>query len=151
MEGVVPKHVFEPKTVQRMELLVLDVLEWRMRLVTPFNFLAFFAHKLDPTGRYSGFIATQASDMILAAVSGNCSFLQIFIIGLNMSVNLCSTINYFFTDASILQYRPSCIAASALLCTATNIQALPHMESEIAESWCDGLSRVSKLNTHHLT
>ncbi|KAE8715641.1 Interferon-related developmental regulator family protein / IFRD protein family isoform 1 [Hibiscus syriacus] len=33
---------FETKTIQRMELLVLNTLEWRMSLVTPFAFLHFF-------------------------------------------------------------------------------------------------------------
>ncbi|KAF8030437.1 hypothetical protein BT93_E2776 [Corymbia citriodora subsp. variegata] len=34
-----PSYMFEPKTVQRMELLVLSTLEWRMNPVTPFSFL----------------------------------------------------------------------------------------------------------------
>ncbi|KAI3442216.1 CYCLIN domain-containing protein [Psidium guajava] len=34
-----PSYMFEPKTVQRMELLVLSTLEWRMNSVTPFSFL----------------------------------------------------------------------------------------------------------------
>ncbi|KAL3741055.1 hypothetical protein ACJRO7_022212 [Eucalyptus globulus] len=34
-----PNYVFEPKTVQRMELLVLSTLEWRMNPITPFSFL----------------------------------------------------------------------------------------------------------------
>ncbi|XP_030546453.2 cyclin-D3-2-like [Rhodamnia argentea] len=34
-----PSYKFEPKTVQRMELLVLSKLEWRMNSVTPFSFL----------------------------------------------------------------------------------------------------------------
>ncbi|CAM8878481.1 unnamed protein product [Rhodiola kirilowii] len=112
-EGVVAKHIFEPKTVQRMELLVLSVLEWRLRLITPFNFLAFFAYKLDPTGRYNGVISLQASDIILEAVS----------------------------DGRIFQFRPSCIAAAALVCVANKFTGLSHVDSEIAESWCDGLIR----------
>ncbi|XP_039169959.1 cyclin-D3-3 [Eucalyptus grandis] len=34
-----PNYMFEPKTVQRMELLVLSRLEWRMNPVAPFSFL----------------------------------------------------------------------------------------------------------------
>ncbi|KAE8682799.1 Interferon-related developmental regulator family protein / IFRD protein family isoform 1 [Hibiscus syriacus] len=33
---------FDTKTIQRMELLVLNTLEWKMSLVTPFAFLHFF-------------------------------------------------------------------------------------------------------------
>ncbi|CAM8984131.1 unnamed protein product [Rhodiola kirilowii] len=114
MEGVVAKHIFEPKTVQRMELLVLSVLGWRLRSITPFNFLLVFAYKADPTGGCCGYLALQASDIILASVS----------------------------DARLLQYRPSCIAAAAVLCVARKIQVLSsHVGSEIDESWCDGLSR----------
>ncbi|KAL4181569.1 hypothetical protein AMTRI_Chr12g237980 [Amborella trichopoda] len=41
-----PKFMFEPKLVQRMELLVLDTLAWRLNVVTPFSFLKFFMTRL---------------------------------------------------------------------------------------------------------
>lgn len=69
------KQIFEPKTVQRMELLVLSVLEWRLRSVTPFEFLTVFACKVYPTGAWNGYLASQASDIILASVSGSGSVL----------------------------------------------------------------------------
>ncbi|KAM0950437.1 putative cyclin domain-containing protein [Dioscorea sansibarensis] len=34
-----PRYVFEPRTVRRMELLLMAALHWRMRSVTPFDFL----------------------------------------------------------------------------------------------------------------
>ncbi|XP_042057420.1 cyclin-D3-1-like isoform X1 [Salvia splendens] len=40
------KYVFEPKTVQRMELLVLSALEWRMNPVTPVSFLDHIIRRL---------------------------------------------------------------------------------------------------------
>lgn len=33
------KHVFETKTIQKMELLMLSTLEWKMNLVTPLSFV----------------------------------------------------------------------------------------------------------------
>ncbi|KAF6141961.1 hypothetical protein GIB67_037929 [Kingdonia uniflora] len=36
------KFIFEAKTIQRMELLVLSTLKWRMRVVTPFTFMDYF-------------------------------------------------------------------------------------------------------------
>ncbi|KAL4332609.1 hypothetical protein GQ457_07G024890 [Hibiscus cannabinus] len=39
-------HNFASKTIQRMELLVLDTWEWRMSLITPFAFLHFFIKEL---------------------------------------------------------------------------------------------------------
>ncbi|KAF6141539.1 hypothetical protein GIB67_023294 [Kingdonia uniflora] len=37
--------IFEAKTIQRMELLVLSTLKWRMRVVTPFTFMDYFFRK----------------------------------------------------------------------------------------------------------
>lgn len=36
------KFVFEARTIQRMELLVLSTLRWRMQAVTPFSFIDSF-------------------------------------------------------------------------------------------------------------
>ncbi|CAN4122627.1 unnamed protein product [Withania somnifera] len=40
------RFVFESKTVQRMELLVLSALKWKMNPVTPFSFLDFMTRRL---------------------------------------------------------------------------------------------------------
>ncbi|KAM3199908.1 cyclin-D3-3 [Capsicum annuum] len=39
------KYLFEPKTIQRMELLVLSTLKWKMNPVTPFSFLDYFSRR----------------------------------------------------------------------------------------------------------
>ncbi|KAF6142212.1 hypothetical protein GIB67_037130 [Kingdonia uniflora] len=39
------KFIIEAKTIQRMELLVLSTLKWRMRVVTPFTFMDYFFRK----------------------------------------------------------------------------------------------------------
>ncbi|KAF7811092.1 cyclin-D4-1-like isoform X1 [Senna tora] len=41
-----PGFIFEPITVQRMELHVLSTLKWRLRSVTPFDYLHYFISKL---------------------------------------------------------------------------------------------------------
>ncbi|CAA2997589.1 G1 S-specific cyclin D [Olea europaea subsp. europaea] len=41
-----PKYVFEAKTIQRMEMLVLSTLEWKMNPVTPLSFLDYIARRL---------------------------------------------------------------------------------------------------------
>ncbi|XP_022766416.1 cyclin-D3-1-like [Durio zibethinus] len=41
------KFVFEARTIQRMELLVLSTLSWRMQAITPFSFLDYFLYKLN--------------------------------------------------------------------------------------------------------
>ncbi|XP_047327074.1 cyclin-D4-1-like [Impatiens glandulifera] len=40
------KFLFEGKTIQRMELLVLSRLKWRMKAVTPFSFIDYFLRKI---------------------------------------------------------------------------------------------------------
>ncbi|KAL6647448.1 hypothetical protein ACP70R_014885 [Stipagrostis hirtigluma subsp. patula] len=40
------RYVFEAKTIQRMELLVLSILNWRMQAVTPFSYMDYFLTKL---------------------------------------------------------------------------------------------------------
>lgn len=49
------------------------------------------------------------------------------------------------TEASFLEYWPSCIAAAAILCAASEIPNLSLVNPEHAESWCDGLHKVSML------
>ncbi|XP_020212663.1 cyclin-D5-1 isoform X2 [Cajanus cajan] len=39
-------YSFEGKVIQKMELLVLSTLEWKMGIVTPFDFLSYFHTKL---------------------------------------------------------------------------------------------------------
>ncbi|XP_019420166.1 PREDICTED: cyclin-D1-1-like isoform X2 [Lupinus angustifolius] len=110
-----PKYIFEPTTIQRMELLVLGVLDWRLRSITPFSFLGFFACKLDSTGTFTGSLISRATQIILSNVQ----------------------------EASFLAYWPSCIAASAILCAANEIPNWSLVRPEHAESWCEGLRKVS--------
>ncbi|KAI3815289.1 hypothetical protein L1987_14951 [Smallanthus sonchifolius] len=41
-----PRFVFEPKAIQRMELWVMEKLKWRLRSVTPFDFIHYFMFNL---------------------------------------------------------------------------------------------------------
>ncbi|KAL9463994.1 hypothetical protein AB3S75_001738 [Citrus x aurantiifolia] len=42
-----PKYVFEAKTIQKMELLVLGTLKWRMQCLTPCSFIDYFLTKVN--------------------------------------------------------------------------------------------------------
>lgn len=76
-----PKYVFEPKTVQRMELWVMSILNWRLRAVTPFDFLHHFISDLPTSssaaesGRGdsddSHRLFSSSSDLILSTTRGN--------------------------------------------------------------------------------
>ncbi|XP_013710307.1 cyclin-D4-1 isoform X2 [Brassica napus] len=41
-----PQFVFEAKSIQRMELLVLNRLEWRLRAITPCSYIRYFLRKM---------------------------------------------------------------------------------------------------------
>ncbi|XP_057788120.1 cyclin-D4-1-like isoform X2 [Salvia miltiorrhiza] len=61
-------YIFEPKTIQRMELLVLATLNWRLRSVTPFDYLHHFISMLPSSAASPSFdfaVHTVASNIIL--------------------------------------------------------------------------------------
>ncbi|KAI3715964.1 hypothetical protein L6452_22961 [Arctium lappa] len=64
-----PRFVFEPKTVQRMELCVMAKLNWRLRSITPFDFLHYFIFKL-PLSSHTNELQFQSkcSDLILNTI-----------------------------------------------------------------------------------
>ncbi|KAG2724115.1 hypothetical protein I3843_01G003000 [Carya illinoinensis] len=96
-----PKFLFKPKTVQRMELLVMANLKWRLRMTTPFDFVPYFISKLSclgsPLNDYSQAFS-RASDLIIST---------------------CRVMDF-------LDCPPSAIAAAAVLC-ATD-QNVDHRE-----------------------
>nr|DAD34667.1 TPA_asm: hypothetical protein HUJ06_005307 [Nelumbo nucifera] len=109
------KFIFEPRTIQRMELLVLTALDWRLRSITPFNFINYFAYKVDSTGSLTAFLVSRATQIILAIIR----------------------------EISFLNYWPSSVAAAGILCAAKEIPNLSLLVNPgIAVSWCDGLSKV---------
>ncbi|XWS54267.1 hypothetical protein CRYUN_Cryun10bG0076100 [Craigia yunnanensis] len=80
--------IFDAQTIERMEYLILGALKWRMRSITPFSFISFFISffKLkDPPLRQA--LKARAVEIIFNA--------QI--------------------DIKLLEFKPSVIAASALL------------------------------------
>ncbi|GMH20711.1 hypothetical protein Nepgr_022552 [Nepenthes gracilis] len=115
------KFIFEPKTIQRMELLVLSVLDWRLRSITPFSFLSFFAYKISALGSSMGFLHSRAKDIILSNIQG----------------------------ASFLEHWPSSIAAAAILCATSEIPCLS-VPLEHVESWCDGLKKDKVFQCYRL-
>ncbi|XP_008795637.1 cyclin-D2-1-like isoform X2 [Phoenix dactylifera] len=90
-----PRFVFEPRTVRRMELLLMAALRWRMRSVTPFDFLPHLASALLPSASAS--LLSRAADLILST----------------------------HRVVDFLGYRPSAIAAAAILCAADEIADFP--------------------------
>ncbi|KAI0495872.1 hypothetical protein KFK09_022179 [Dendrobium nobile] len=64
------KYVFEAKTIQRMELLVLSNLKWRMQAVTPFSFMDYFLHKFTEGNPPKEPEIDRCTDLILGTIKG---------------------------------------------------------------------------------
>ncbi|XP_022991967.1 cyclin-D2-2-like [Cucurbita maxima] len=96
-----PQYVFEPKTVQRMELWVMSILNWRLRAVTPFDFLHHFISDLPSSSAADGGDCDSDGD--------DCHLL--FSISSDLILSTTRVIDF-------LGFRPSAIAAAAVLCAA---------------------------------
>ncbi|CAD6245534.1 unnamed protein product [Miscanthus lutarioriparius] len=66
------RYVFEAKTIQRMELLVLSTLNWRMQAVTPFSYMDYFLNKLNGGNVAPRSWFFQSAELILCAARGTC-------------------------------------------------------------------------------
>ncbi|KAJ7943712.1 Cyclin [Quillaja saponaria] len=65
-----PKFVFEAKTIQRMELLVLNTLNWRMHALTPCSFIDYFLSKISDKQHPSKPPITRCVQLILSTIRG---------------------------------------------------------------------------------
>ncbi|KAL5976261.1 hypothetical protein ACLOJK_020591 [Asimina triloba] len=103
--------IFDRETIRRMELLILSALKWRMRSITPFAFLGYFLsffERNDPPLKEA--IKARAMEIVFKAQNENRDgFLRSF--GLHAEIKL-------------LEYKPSIIAASALLSAAHELSPL---------------------------
>lgn len=120
-----PKFVFEPKTVQRMELWVMSILNWRLRAVTPFDFLHHFISDLpsssaadgdDGDGHDSHRLFSTTSDLILSTTR----------------------------VIDFLGFPPSTIAAAAVLCAAGE-----RLDSPAGSSHFFAANRVEMVRSCH--
>lgn len=68
-----PVYLFEPKTIQRMELLVLATLNWRLRSVTPFDYLHYFISMLPSASDSVSTVYSVASSIIVNTTRGKSS------------------------------------------------------------------------------
>ncbi|XP_008792768.1 cyclin-D5-1-like [Phoenix dactylifera] len=109
-------YEFDSKAIQRMELLVLTTLEWRMGSVTPFDYLSYFTYKF----RYE----YGANDLLHNAIR--------FI--------------FLITEAfTVVDYRPSAIAAAAILAASSK-----RFTKELLESKMSDLPLCGSLEKEHV-
>ncbi|KAJ6919784.1 cyclin-D3-1-like [Populus alba x Populus x berolinensis] len=62
--------VFEARTIQRMELLVLSALDWRMHTITPFTFIDYFLGKINNDQTPPRSFILQSIHLILSTIEG---------------------------------------------------------------------------------
>lgn len=70
LQGADGKFVFEAKTIQRMELLVLTTLKWRMQTITPFSFIDYFINKINSDQIVSTSSIDKPVQLILSTLKG---------------------------------------------------------------------------------
>ncbi|XP_044510606.1 cyclin-D3-1-like [Mangifera indica] len=63
------KYVFEAKTIQRMEILILSTLKWKMNPVTPLSFLDYFTRRLGLKDYILGDFIKRCELIILTIIS----------------------------------------------------------------------------------
>lgn len=83
--------IFETQTIQRMEALILGALQWRMRSITPFSFVAFFIALMRLNDSPMGHVLKNRATEIIFKSQREIRFWE---------------------------FKPSIIAASALLCAS---------------------------------
>lgn len=67
------RYLFEPRTLQRMELLVLSTLKWKMNPVTPFSFLDYFSGRLGLNDHIC-FELLRRCERVLLSIITDCRF-----------------------------------------------------------------------------
>ncbi|XP_010530194.1 PREDICTED: cyclin-D4-1-like [Tarenaya hassleriana] len=98
------KFVFEARTIQRMELLVLSTLKWRMQAVTPFSFLDHFHSKINIDQSLQRLAILRSIQLISSTLKG----------------------------IDLLEFKPSEIAATVVISSAEEIHNA--FDSEMALS-----------------
>ncbi|MBA0677771.1 hypothetical protein Goari_019160 [Gossypium aridum] len=88
-----PRFLFKPKTVQRMEVLLMQTLNWRLRIITPFDFVHCFIARI--SSRFSDSHQPNRLCHLFSLASG-------------LIINTCIAIDS-------LDYPPSAIAAAVAL------------------------------------
>ncbi|XP_047340587.1 cyclin-D5-1-like [Impatiens glandulifera] len=116
--------IFENRFIQRMELLVLTTLEWRLTCVTPFSYLVHFFKDLqrdDPSSPKDAL--SRAASLILSATK----------------------------DSNLIRYRPSVIAGAATLTVFYQKLTRPDLEAKIIDNNNNAVSlfRVIQIEDLH--
>lgn len=115
--------IFDAVTIQRMEVLILGALNWRMRSITPFSFIPFFISLFkikDP--QLIQALKARATEIILKAQ----------------------------TEIKILEFRPSIVAASALLSASHELFPMQIQSFKRAISKCSCVNSETLMSCYSI-
>ncbi|KAL2483280.1 putative cyclin-D6-1 [Forsythia ovata] len=115
--------IFDSQTIERMELLILGALKWRMHSISPFSFFHFFISSFkfkDQPSRQA--LKDRATEIILKAQN----------------------------DIKLLEFKPSIISASALLSAAHELFPLQFGSFRNAICSCSYVNKNNLLNCYNL-
>lgn len=132
--------VFDAQSVQRMEKIILALLQWRMRSITPFSFLQYFLSLLNiQDSTLSQSLNTRASDIIFNVQHGNSIYVPL------SYVKCVISLPFSDADLKLLEHKPSIIAASALLSAIQDLDPLTFPSSKTTISSCEFVNRDALL------
>ncbi|KAK4477472.1 hypothetical protein RD792_011244 [Penstemon davidsonii] len=94
------KYVFEAKTIQRMEILILSTLDWKMNPVTPISFFDHIVRRFELLNNLHWQFLKRCENLILSII----------------------------TDCRFVQYLPSVIASAVMLYVIKEIEPYSAME-----------------------
>lgn len=115
--------VFDTQTIQKMEVLILGALNWRMRSITPFSFISFFISlfKPDDPPPLREALKARACEIIFKAQN----------------------------DINLLEFRPSLTAASALLYACHELFPMQFLCFRKAISNCSCVNKENLLRCYN--
>ncbi|CAB4304804.1 unnamed protein product [Prunus armeniaca] len=113
--------IFDTQTIQRMEVLILGALKWRMRSITPFSFISFFnsLFKLEDPPLLQA-LKARAAQIIFKSQK----------------------------DVELLGFKPSIIAASALLSASHELFPMQYPCFKKALSNCSYVNKENMLQCY---
>jgi cyclin D1/2/4, plant len=64
------KQTFDEETIERMEIFVMQSLNWRMNAVTPFSYISYFADKFNEGNPLTKESISRCTELILGTMKG---------------------------------------------------------------------------------
>lgn len=147
------KFLFESRTVQRMELLVLSTLKWRMRAVTPFSFIDFFLQMINGGNPPSRSSICDSTQLILSTIRGIefikfrpsevAAAVAISVTGETQTVNFTRAVSYFvhvekekvFKCCELIQ-EMGLIGRGAFKCVSGSASSTQHSPIGVLDTGC---------------